>query len=75
MCVACRTSWLSYYRLLGMPVLVALNSADTALNIEALSDQQAVEEAMQVNNRPGADRCCVSSTCRGRLCVTHGPDA
>lgn len=34
-----------------MPVMVALNSADTALDIEALSDQQAVEEAMQVSSR------------------------
>jgi hypothetical protein len=34
---------------LGMPVLVALNAADTALAVEALTDQQAVGEAMQVN--------------------------
>lgn len=46
--LCCRTSWLSYYRLLGMPVLVGLNAADTALDIEALSDKQAVAEAMQV---------------------------
>jgi hypothetical protein len=49
-CCACRTSWLSYYRLLGMPVLVGLNAADTALDIEALSDEQAVAEAMQVRH-------------------------
>jgi hypothetical protein len=40
---------LSYYRVLGMPVLVALNAADTALAVEALTDQQAVAEAMQVS--------------------------
>jgi hypothetical protein len=34
---------------LGMPVLVALNAADTALAVEALTDQQAVGEAMQVS--------------------------
>lgn len=45
----CRTAWLSYYRVLGMPVLVALNAADTALAIEALTDEQAVAEAMQVS--------------------------
>lgn len=43
-----RTSWLSYYRLLGMPVLVGLNSADTALDIEALNDEDVVAEAMEV---------------------------
>lgn len=32
-----------------MPVLVALNAADTALAVEALADQQTVGEAMQVN--------------------------
>lgn len=31
-----------------MPVLVALNSADTALDIEGMSDQEAVAEALGV---------------------------
>lgn len=43
-----RTSWLSYSRLLGMPVLVALNAADTAMDVAALTDAEAVAEAMQV---------------------------
>lgn len=43
-----RTSWLSYQRLLDMPVLVALNAADTATSIAELTDEQAVAEAMEV---------------------------
>lgn len=35
--------------MLGMPVLVALNAADTALAIETLTDEQAVAEAIQVS--------------------------
>lgn len=45
-----RTSWLSYSRLLGMPVLVALNAADTAMDVADLTDEQAVTEAMQVGS-------------------------
>lgn len=45
------TSWLSYQRLLGMPVLVALNAADTAMDVSALTDEQAVAEAMEVLTR------------------------
>jgi hypothetical protein len=31
-----------------MPVLVALNAADAAMDVAALTDEQAVAEAMQV---------------------------
>lgn len=44
----CRAAWLSYYKIFKMPVLVALNPADTARQMEALTDKQIVEEAMQV---------------------------
>lgn len=47
-CDMCRTSWLSYQRLLDMPVLVALNAADTAMSIAELTDEEAVAEAMEV---------------------------
>jgi len=46
-----RTSWLSYQRIFNMPVLVALNAADTARGLEAMSDTQVVQEAMQVRRR------------------------
>jgi hypothetical protein len=36
-----------------MPVLVALNPADTARQMEALTDKQIVEEAMQVREGGG----------------------
>lgn len=41
-------SWVSYYSALKMPVLVALNTADTAIALEAKSDNEVVQEALQV---------------------------
>ena len=49
--------------MLGMPVLVALNAADTALAIEALTDEQAVAEAMQVSLLAARIEVTVTSGC------------
>ena len=43
-----RSNWLNYYKMWRMPVLVALNPADTALTLEAMSDAEVIADAMAV---------------------------
>lgn len=40
---------MNYYPLFKVPVLVALNSADTAAQLEAMSDAEVVADAMAVS--------------------------
>lgn len=45
---AARSNWLNYYKMWRMPVLVALNPADTALRLEAMSNAEVIADAMAV---------------------------
>lgn len=44
-----RCVFLNYYPLFKVPVLVALNSANTAAQLEAMSDAEVVADAMAVS--------------------------
>lgn len=43
-----RTLWLSLYGTLNKPVLMAINTADTAVALEKKTDKEVVSEALQV---------------------------
>ena len=45
--------FLNYNKALGMPVLVALNAAETAQGLESMTDQEVVEGAMKVRGWEG----------------------
>jgi len=48
-----RCVFLNYWPLFNVPILVALNAADTARGLEALSDEEVVADAMQVMTDDG----------------------
>jgi hypothetical protein len=48
-----RCVWLNYYALFGTPVLVALNAAETAADLEARGDDDVVSEALEVGGGSG----------------------
>lgn len=66
----CRTAWLSYYKIFKMPVLVALNPADTARAMEAQSDKQVVQEALKVRSCRAEDLRVIE--CISPMACHHG---
>lgn len=57
---SCRTTWLNYYKTWGMPVLVGFNAALTATQLEGLTDQQVIKQAMQVGS-PAVSGSCAAA--------------
>ncbi len=45
------TEWLNFYKYTGEPILLGFNAGDYGRRIEALSDEQIIEAAMQVLRR------------------------
>lgn len=62
----CRSSWLNYYKVWGVPVLVAMNTADTARQLEGMTDKEVIGDALKVCvllGQPSRPAGCYSWQC------------